>query len=188
MKTKQSPEYFRKWKEAHPDYFRLYARKWRKEHPGLNAERVNAWRKAHPEQSRENQRKWFHAHPDAQRKYRHKWIATNPKKIRERLCERSLKWAKLHPEKNCFQTERRRARLKNAAGWDYTTSQHIQWRWEMWGNKCWMCSKKATATDHVIPLSKSGSHWPANLRPICKFCNSQKGNKIITHSLHNRQS
>jgi 5-methylcytosine-specific restriction endonuclease McrA len=49
----------------------------------------------------------------------------------------------------------------------------------MWGNKCWVCGEKATATDHVKSLFRGGSHWPANLRPICKPCNSKKGRKAL---------
>jgi hypothetical protein len=29
--------------------------------------------------------------------------------------------------------------------------------------------------DHVKPLARGGSNWPANLRPACKSCNSRKG-------------
>lgn len=50
-------------------------------------------------------------------------------------------------------------------------------RWAMWGGKCWMCGTFATATDHVKPLCKGGSNWPANLRPACKPCNSRKGRR-----------
>ena len=50
-------------------------------------------------------------------------------------------------------------------------------RWEMWGNKCWVCGGVATATDHVKPIFASGLNVPANLRPICKLCNSRKGHK-----------
>jgi hypothetical protein len=68
-------------------------------------------------------------------------------------------------------------RKRNALGYDYTTDEMIRGRWEMFGNLCWICGEPATATDHVKPLSKGGSHYPANLRPICKRCNSSKGNK-----------
>ena len=47
----------------------------------------------------------------------------------------------------------------------------------MWGNKCWLCGTTAEATDHVIPLCDGGSHWPSNLRPVCKSCNSGRKKK-----------
>ncbi len=73
--------------------------------------------------------------------------------------------------------KRRRAALAVTPGYDYTTNRHISMRWAMWGGLCWVCGVKAEATDHVIPLSRGGTHWPANLRPICKVCNSSKNAK-----------
>ncbi len=53
----------------------------------------------------------------------------------------------------------------------------LQARWDMFGGLCWVCKSPATETDHVIPLSRNGTNWPANLRPICSPCNLKKGNK-----------
>lgn len=94
----------------------------------------------------------------------------NPQITRNRVAEWRLKNREKHRAKN----HKRRARLRGAAGWHYTTHVHISWRWEMWGGKCWVCNCKAEATDHVIPLASGGSHWPSNLRPICSTCNSKR--------------
>lgn len=75
-------------------------------------------------------------------------------------------------------TQRRRAIKKKAAG--TTTEAQLGARIAMWGGRCYMCGVAATTIDHVIPLSKGGTNWPANLRPACKPCNSAKGTKI-TH-------
>lgn len=55
-------------------------------------------------------------------------------------------------------------------------------RFDYFGNLCWMCGKTANSMDHVIPLSKNGTFWPANLRPACRSCNASKGNKILLPS------
>lgn len=51
-------------------------------------------------------------------------------------------------------------------------------RCEYFGWCCVYCRKSLTKTtvtiDHVIPLSKRGSNWPANLVPACSSCNKQK--------------
>jgi len=66
-------------------------------------------------------------------------------------------------------------RKENADG--MTTQEQLQARWDYYGNRCYICGAPAEATDHVIPLNKGGSDWPANLRPICKHCNSKKRDK-----------
>jgi 5-methylcytosine-specific restriction endonuclease McrA len=46
----------------------------------------------------------------------------------------------------------------------------------MYGDRCYICGEPMEAIDHVKPLTKGGSHWPANIRPICWKCNSTKNN------------
>jgi 5-methylcytosine-specific restriction endonuclease McrA len=96
----------------------------------------------------------------------------------ERVKELSEKWRKDNPEKAKAKVARRRARNASAAGYGYTTAEHIAARWEVWGGRCYMCGKRAEETDHVIPISKGGAHWPSNLRPACRFCNRSKKDKL----------
>jgi len=72
-------------------------------------------------------------------------------------------------------SSRRYERMLSAAG--KATKGQIRARWEYYGDKCYICGTEAEATDHVKPLAKDGSNWPANLRPICKRCNSKKRDK-----------
>jgi len=89
--------------------------------------------------------------------------------------------------------ERRRVIELTAPGAGYTTPEHIAGRWAMWGDRCYLCGDPATATDHVIPLSYGGTHWPANLRPICTWCNSSKAHHwplpytILTQNMTERK-
>lgn len=65
---------------------------------------------------------------------------------------------------------------KRAAVGTYTIEQ-LQGRIDYYGAKCWICSADYEAIDHVKPLSKGGTNWPANLRPICNMCNRRKAAK-----------
>jgi len=40
------------------------------------------------------------------------------------------------------------------------------------------CTRKATAVDHIIPISRGGDGYePTNLRACCKRCNSTRANQ-----------
>lgn len=40
------------------------------------------------------------------------------------------------------------------------------------------CSAPAAATDHVVPVSQGGAHCNDNFTPVCRACNSAKGNRL----------
>lgn len=65
-------------------------------------------------------------------------------------------------------------RKLGAAG--VSTKTQLKARWDYYGGKCWLCGIDATEMDHVKPLTKGGSNWPGNLRPICRSCNARKSN------------
>ncbi len=152
----------------------------------------SAWHKERYAATREDQikraRAWNIANPD-----RHKAAkAKHRAKTREVARERSRKWREDHPGRNYeavkewvlrnpearkVQIMRRRALKANALG-EFTAVQ-LRARIEFYGGKCWMCGDVADSIDHVIPLARGGSNWPANLRPACRSCNSRKGAKLI---------
>ena len=136
-------------------------------------QRTNAWRDRNIEKVRENERLWLKRDPKRAYLSGLKKRLAHPEKVRERF----RNWAKRNADKLREKSNRRRAREAGASGWNYTTSNHIRMRWEMFGNKCWICGDKASQTDHVKPLDKGGSHYPANLRPICPPCNYRKKNR-----------
>jgi 5-methylcytosine-specific restriction endonuclease McrA len=44
--------------------------------------------------------------------------------------------------------------------------------------RCLLCGEgKPLTRDHIVPLSKGGSHTAANVQALCRSCNSRKGNR-----------
>jgi len=113
-----------------------------------------AYRKENPEKARASETAWRKNNPERKRAICATWEQNNPE-----ACK-----AKIH---------RRRARRVNADG--IASGVQIEARWDYYGGKCYICGGSAEAIDHIIPLAKGGSNWPANLRPICGRCNSVKG-------------
>ena len=70
----------------------------------------------------------------------------------------------------------RRKALEDAALGDVDATR-LQARIDFYGGRCWMCGDPWQCIDHVKPLSRGGSNWPANLRPACTSCNARKHNQ-----------
>ena len=78
-----------------------------------------------------------------------------------------------------------RAALRDAPG-SFTDSE---WRnlLERFDYKCAECGRKEPeiklTVDHFLPLSKGGSNYISNIQPLCKSCNSRKGNRLEKYSV-----
>ncbi len=159
-----------------------------------NRERVNEKEReryaANREKQRARARRYHHTHPEVVKAKSRRWKEANPEKVREAarrfrakrrraLGARACKQLALFPAKTRSQQSARRwkQRLKNAAGYGYTTRALLQARWDLYGGRCYYCGSDAREFDHRIPLSRGGTHWPANLVPACLPCNRSKNAK-----------
>jgi len=111
---------------------------------------------------------WVAANKERRVAYRKEYYRRNAEAVKA-----SVKaYYQEHPEKTRAWVQARRARLRDAAG--TASPEQIAARISYYGGKCWMCGALADTIDHVIPLARGGSHWPANLRPACRSCNCSK--------------
>ena len=141
--------YHRKYRVANVDRMNATSAKWR----ANNQERIKAY---------------IAANQDKYKVAQIKWRSNN----RDTMAARCAEWRRKNPGLRRAISSRWRARKRNAKG-DATAEQR-QARWEVYGGRCYICNAVAEAIDHVIPLAAGGTNWPANLRPICKHCNSVK--------------
>lgn len=75
----------------------------------------------------------------------------------------------------------RRARKLGSVG--FHTEEDVYIQLERQNGRCYYCRKPIEESgydvDHVMPLSKGGSNWPANIVCACPSCNRSKSDKAI---------
>lgn len=81
-----------------------------------------------------------------------------------------------NPEKIYLKNLKRRLAQHSTRG--KASLEQIKQRMAFFGNCCAYCNGPYEEVDHVIPLSRGGTNWPANLRPACSHCNRKKRNQI----------
>lgn len=144
---------------------RQYTAEWRARNPD-KVKAYNEKRKLHPERYRNSTKKWE---------------AEN----RARRTELARIWRKNNPERwSAIAIRTQKKRL--AANGD---SNHIQIasRMAYHGHKCIYCGGPFEEIEHMIPLSRGGTNWPANLAPSCLSCNRSKGTKTVWEFLEEKK-
>ena len=133
---------------------------------------AQAWRAKRTEEQlekgRQRKREWQLRNPGS-------WKNCDQEKARSRR----RKWEETHPEIRALIQQNREARKR---GDHVFTQEQLEARLSYFAYRCWICGDATREMDHVIPLAKNGRHLPANIRPICRTCNSVKSSTVI----HNR--
>lgn len=142
-------------------------------------EQAYAWRQANRERDLEYHRAWGKGRRSSkeyrkkQREWGRAWYLAN----KERQLAKSRAWRIAHKDQFHVYRNRNRAKRREAKG--QATPEQIAARVAFYGSRCAYCNGPYESIDHVVPLSRGGSNWPANLRPACKKCNFTKGTKRL---------
>lgn len=140
------------------------------------------------EQIREARRQYYLKNKERIQKY----YADNRERMRLRwqryyhsniefMQKRGLEWRQKNRVRHAAYQHRRRTRKTHAGGY-YTVAE-----WDALKAKfnftCLSCGRQEPdimlTADHVIPVVKGGSSDINNIQPLCRSCNSSKGQKII---------
>lgn len=95
--------------------------------------------------------------------------------IKEQRRAKSREWNKANKDKRALAMSKRRA-LQKQNGIFLITSKEIL---KIQKSKCFYCGMPGGELDHVIPLSKGGTHGIGNLVAACRSCNSSKNNLFL---------
>jgi len=134
---------------------RAYMRKYR----AANKDKMNAY-----------QRTWAAKNPNKRSVYYKTWMERYPERVAAKHARR------VKEGRFAESSQRRRARKNNAP--NYAISARDLRRLST--APCFHCgSTKNPTLDHLIPLSRGGSHGIGNLIPMCKSCNCTKHDKTF---------
>jgi 5-methylcytosine-specific restriction endonuclease McrA len=124
---------------------------------------------------------WSAAHPERKRATNAAWYAANPEHVRAYAAA----WRAANPERSRAQGQRRRARKRGAPGdGGYTGAEQAAIKAALYVDQmcpvCHECDVTDWNLDHIVPLSRGGSHDRSNLLLICAACNKSKGARTYT--------
>jgi hypothetical protein len=118
-------------------------------------------------------KKWNKANSEKVNLSKKAWVKANP----EKNSASKKAWNKANPEKNSDYYHSRKARKLNN-GVFIISKKFLK---KLYESKCIVCGDEKNITaDHIIPISRGGTHSEGNLQPLCLSCNSSKKNKTMT--------
>lgn len=170
------------YRKRNPEKVRDYNARFRAENPGKVAQKNREFRERNPDYAKnyhatykdlENLRKRqeYWSDPAKQSQRKRKARLENPEKFRERY----RSYAQNNKTKLNEKAARRRA-LKAKASTFYVSKKEV---WHLYNSKCFYCPKPSETIEHVIPLSRGGSHGIGNLVPCCGSCNYSKAGRTV---------
>lgn len=142
-----------RWRSKNPNYSKEYLERNRERKRAYH----KAWLKKNPSKTSEYQKTYRHKNPEAVAAATAKYLAKNPELIRNKSAKRRA--------------------LKKQNGCYLVTAKELK---RLYAMPCFYCGATAKHLDHVVPISRGGSHSIGNLVPACASCNLLKSDKTIT--------
>ena len=162
----ENREQIKRYRQENHEQIAEYNKQYRKENREKIAERQKQYNQENREKIAEQKKQYRQAN-------------------REKIAEYQKQYFKENRELFKAHNQKRRALEVNAAG--NATAADIQARFDYHGNRCYYCGCDGKMTiEHRIPLSRGGTHYPANIVPACQSCNFSKGTKTESEFVVNR--
>lgn len=178
VNQERARDYAKSYHQANIDIVRAKARqraaKLRSENPELIRARNLTWKRLNPEKNRAAAREWARANTERNRARARRWAELN----NARVIANVMAYAKLHPEVQRLQAQRRRAALALAK---------VRWEDDFFIAEIYDLARKRTEitgfawqVDHIVPIKSKlvcGLHVHWNLAVIPAHFNRRKSNR-----------
>ena len=141
------------------------------------------WYEANPERHRENNRRWLDANPERHREQGRRWQDANPEKERER----KRRYREAHPEKGREYQRRRRARRNNNGVYVVSDKDLRRLQQQPCAHAHLGPCNGHMHVDHIVPVSRGGTHGIGNLQRLCQRHNISKHDRLeveVTRKKH----
>lgn len=147
-----------------------------------NSAKTKQYRRDNYDKVRAKEDEWHHNNWDYLLNYWSEYRETNREEInqksrgrysenREEIIEQTKEYKRRFPGEHNKANRKRKALKYNAPGEGATLEELV----EEHGSRCYLCLiVDADSVDHVTPLSRGGTNYKTNLRPVCRTCNSRK--------------
>lgn len=174
--------YKKVWADANKDKIKAYGKKYYQTHKDKIRVCTKAYRKAHPKKIKLCQKAYREANKEKIKILNKADYELNKEK--HKIWEKA--WRENNPEKNRESSRKQRA-LKRKAPYEPINEKIVFMR-DGW--ICQICKKRvdkrfkglhpmARSLDHIIPLSRGGSHIYKNVQLAHLGCNSSKHNNVL---------
>lgn len=171
----------REWRAKNKERVAASKKRYKQSHP----ESVKQWRKTfyerHKEQVLQEAEAWRANNPERAKAVAREWVEAN----RERVRKTKSRWKQNNPDQSRADCHIRRARQFGVNHERFANSEVF----ERDGYVCQRCGVKTLPRthkrhprhpnlDHIIPLSKGGTHTRQNVQCLCHSCNWKKRNSV----------
>jgi 5-methylcytosine-specific restriction endonuclease McrA len=162
--------------QANAETIKAKSKKYRADNIDKVREQQRVYHLNNAEKKKATARKWYADNLQRARELRRRTYDRDP----ERWINKTAEWKKANRSRanqsDLNSAHTRRARINSGKSFDISLGEMTKLR----SQNCVYCGEKnSIELDHVIPLSRGGSHSIGNLVAACRTCNASKGSKTI---------
>lgn len=173
----------RTYSKENPDKTAATGKAWRDKNPGYSGRNAKKWRAANPDGARKNRDRWAAENAEHLAAAKQAWSKANRDRVNElRDPEITRRWRRLNADAHREAQARRRAAKQDTAIGPIDLDA-------LWTGVCGICRTSldrqllwpdpmSRSLDHIVPLSRSGTHTQDNLQWTHLRCNVSKGARL----------